>query len=63
MQVLSSFKQGHGARVPIYSFTDHARLEEVTEVPPGVEVVLFEGIMAFTQEEIRDQLDLKVSTL
>jgi len=59
-EVLQSFKQGLGARVPSYSFNDHRRLDEATVVPPGVELVLFEGIMALTQEEVRDVLDLKI---
>jgi len=59
-KVLTSLKTGQGAAVPTYSFANHARLEPTVQIEPNVEVVLFEGIMAFSQEHIRDLLDLKV---
>jgi len=59
-KVLTDLKSGHGADVPEYSFNNHARLPTTVWIDPGVEIVMFEGIMAFTQEEIREMLDLKV---
>ena len=45
--------------VPIYNFVKHAR-ETKTVSMYGANVIIFEGLFAFHNEEIRDMLDMKV---
>ena len=45
--------------VPIYNFVTHRR-ESKTVSMYGANVIIFEGILAFHEESIRDMLDMKV---
>jgi len=45
--------------VPIYNFVKHAR-ETKTVSMYGANVIIFEGLFAFHNEEIRDMLDMKI---
>ena len=45
--------------VPIYNFVKHAR-ETKTVSMYGANVIIFEGLFAFHNEQIRDMLDMKV---
>ena len=45
--------------VPIYNFVTHRR-EAKTVSMYGANVIIFEGILAFHMEEIRNILDMKV---
>lgn len=45
--------------VPIYDFTRHRRTAETTEVRPSP-IVLVEGILIFTNRELRELMDIKV---
>jgi uridine kinase len=55
---LSDLKKGHAIKCPIYDFSTSARTFEVENVGP-CRVVLFEGIFALYDQEIRDLLDIK----
>jgi uridine kinase len=44
---------------PVYSFVTHNRLEETILTEPK-KVVIIEGILIFTQRELRDLFDIKV---
>ncbi len=55
---LSELKQGHAIKCPIYDFSGSSRTEEYETVGP-CKVVLFEGIFALYDQEIRDMLDIK----
>lgn len=55
---LSELKQGHTIKCPIYDFSASSRTEEYETVGP-CKVVLFEGIFALYDQEIRDMLDIK----
>jgi len=57
-QHLTELKQGHSIKCPIYDFKNSSRTEEFEEVGP-CRVVLFEGIFALYDQEIRDLLDIK----
>lgn len=55
---LSELKEGLPIKCPIYDFTSSSRTEEFENVGP-CKVVLFEGIFALYDQEIRDMLDIK----
>jgi uridine kinase len=55
---LSGLKKGHAIECPIYDFSSSSRTIEVENVGP-CRVVLFEGIFALYDQEIRDLLDIK----
>lgn len=55
---LSELKRGLTINCPIYDFNNSSRTEEFEKVGP-CRVVLFEGIFALYDQEIRDMLDIK----
>ncbi len=55
---LSELKQGLTIKCPIYDFSNSSRTKEYEEIGP-CRVVLFEGIFALYDQEIRDMLDIK----
>nr|MBA2405613.1 uridine kinase [Bdellovibrionales bacterium] len=55
---LTELKKGHAIKCPIYDFTNSSRTVEFETVGP-CRVVLFEGIFALYDQEIRDLLDIK----
>lgn len=57
-QHLSELKSGKSIKCPIYDFKNSARTEEYETVGP-CRVVLFEGIFALYDQEIRDLLDIQ----
>ena len=58
-QDILTLKQGKPIQKPIYSFSTHARLPGATDVSPA-DVVIVEGILIFTEEKMRNLLDLKI---
>jgi uridine kinase len=56
---LDALKAGTDIEMPIYDFVHHRRTEETIHVDAG-KLVIFEGIMIFTNKEVRQRLDLKV---
>ena len=59
MSTLKRLKEMKKVEVPIYNFVTHRR-ETKTVSMYGANVIIFEGILAFHIEEIRDILDMKV---
>jgi len=57
--VLGGIKAGKRVDIPQYSFISHSRLKESTPLY-GADVILFEGILAFYTQELRDTMDLKL---
>lgn len=57
-QHLTDLKNGKQIKCPIYDFKNSGRTEEYESVGP-CKVVLFEGIFALYDQEIRDLLDIK----
>lgn len=45
--------------LPIYDFTTHTRTDQVIEIRPS-RVVLVEGILIFTEADLRDLFDVKI---
>lgn len=56
---LSKLKRMETVKMPTYDFVHHRRAEEVINVTPR-KLVIFEGIMVFTNEQVRDLIDLKI---
>jgi len=56
---LKQLKRGSSIDQPIYSYLTCTRSEETIPVQP-TEVVIIEGILALTQPELRDLMDIKV---
>jgi len=58
-EVLRSIKEGKRVEIPRYSFVTHSRQKE-TDPIYGADVIMFEGILAFYTQEIRDVMDMKI---
>ena len=56
---LDRLKKGETIPMPIYTYITCARSKEVIYVHP-TEVIIVEGIMVLTQEELRKRMDIKV---
>lgn len=56
---LSALRRGESIDVPKYDFVHHRRTEETTHIAP-CKLVIFEGIMVFTNKAVRDLIDLKI---
>ncbi|ERE73161.1 uridine-cytidine kinase 1-like protein [Cricetulus griseus] len=56
-KILKNIVEGKTVKVPTYDFVTHSRLPETTVVYPAY-VVLFEGILVFYTQEIRDMFHL-----
>nr|KAF6488305.1 uridine-cytidine kinase 1 [Rousettus aegyptiacus] len=58
-KTLKNIVEGKTVEVPTYDFVTHSRLPETTVVYPA-DVVLFEGILVFYSQEIRDMFHLRL---
>jgi uridine kinase len=56
---LDALANGEAIEKPIYDYARHARRDETTRIS-GVDVVVLDGILLFTDEQIRNRLDVKV---
>lgn len=57
---LAELKKGKSVRQPVYSYISCSRSKtETVQVEPG-DVIIIEGILIFTCEELRKQLDVKI---
>ncbi len=56
---LESLCRGESVDVPIYDYTVHNRSNETVRVEPRAVIVL-EGILLFTDERLREYMDLKI---
>jgi uridine kinase len=56
---LDRLKAGESVLMPTYDFVHHRRAEETVRIEPK-KLVIFEGIMIFTNREVRDRIDLKI---
>ncbi|XP_057309011.1 uridine-cytidine kinase 2-A-like [Hydractinia symbiolongicarpus] len=59
LKCLHMLKQGKVATIPKYNFATHSREEEEETIYPA-DVILFEGILALYNKDIRDLLDMKI---
>jgi uridine kinase len=56
---IASLRDGKPVEVPIYDFSTHSRTSQTYTVPPR-KVILVEGILIFTEAELRKMFDLKI---
>lgn len=56
---LAALKRKKPIEVPHYDFVTHQRTKETTHVY-GADVVLFEGILAFSEPPVRELMDMKL---
>ena len=56
---IKELKQGKSIQCPIYDFSLHTRKSSVIEIA-AKPVVILEGILIFSQAELRDLMDLKI---
>ncbi len=56
---LRSLKNGEIIEQPIYSFANHNRIKDTIKTHPR-KVVIVEGILIFTEKNLRDLIDIKV---
>lgn len=58
-RVISELMEGRSSQVPIYNFVIHRRETETREMQ-SAEVILFEGLFALYDEEIRSRMKIKI---
>ncbi|KAG8523640.1 Uridine-cytidine kinase 2 [Galemys pyrenaicus] len=58
-KTLKEITEGKTVQIPVYDFVSHSRKEETVTVYPA-DVVLFEGILAFYSQEVRDLFQMKL---
>ncbi|XP_033871956.3 uridine-cytidine kinase 2-A isoform X1 [Acipenser ruthenus] len=59
LETLREIVEGKTVQIPVYDFVTHSRKEETVTVYPA-DVVLFEGILMFYSQEIRDLFQMKL---
>ncbi|KAK9970769.1 hypothetical protein ABG768_026685 [Culter alburnus] len=59
VKTLCDIMEGRTVQIPVYDFVTHSRKEETVAVYPA-DVVLFEGILMFYSQEIRDLFQMKL---
>lgn len=58
-QSLKNLKNGLTVQIPTYCFKTHSRVAETTPIC-NIDVILFEGILSFYTQDLRDQMDMKI---
>jgi uridine kinase len=56
---LHKLKQGREIEMPQYDFVHHRRADEIVKISPK-RVIIFEGIMIFSDKRVRELIDLKL---
>jgi len=56
---LRALRAGLAVSVPLYDFASYTRRRETRVVEPA-RVIVVEGILVFTEPELRDQMDIKI---
>ena len=56
---LKALQDGHSVEVPVYDFTNHARLTKTETIEPRRAIIL-EGILILADRTLRDMMDIKV---
>ncbi|XP_075038785.1 uridine-cytidine kinase 2 isoform X1 [Mixophyes fleayi] len=59
LKTLREIMEGKTVQIPVYDFVSHSRKEESVTIYPA-DVVLFEGILAFYVQDIRDMFQMKL---
>ena len=56
---LDMLRQGQAIDCPVYDFTQHNRSDETVRIQPE-KVIIVEGIMIFTDPELRQRMDIRI---
>jgi uridine kinase len=56
---LTALKNGKPIDMPVYDFVQNRRTDRTIHIQPS-KLVIFEGIMIFTNKQVRDLIDLKI---
>jgi len=56
---LQALRAGKTVEIPVYDFATHTRRRETRTVIPA-RVIIVEGILVFTEAQLRDQMDIKI---
>ena len=56
---LKTLKNNEAVDIPVYSYTEHTRLEETIKLTPK-KIIILEGILLLTDPNLRDQIDASV---
>ena len=59
-QQIRELKQGHTVEQPVYSYITCSRSTTETVTVEPADVIIVEGILIFTHQELRDQMNIKV---
>lgn len=59
IQHIKDLKNGKAINEPVYSYLTHARTEDYVVIHPK-DVVIVEGILVFTNEDLRNLCDIKI---
>ncbi|QEH08540.1 uridine kinase [Histophilus somni] len=59
IQHLCDLKKGKVVDIPVYSYVEHTRTQEVTRFEPK-KVIILEGILLLTDERIRQEVNMSV---
>lgn len=59
IQDLRSLKAGHTIHCPVYDYSIHNRTEQTEEIRP-TRVIIVEGILLYTDQELCDEMDIKL---
>lgn len=56
---VEALKEGYQVEIPVYDFAAHTRSEETIKASPK-EIILLDGILIFTEPDLRDIMDIKL---
>jgi len=60
-ETLRELRDGKAAKIPTYDFVTHSRKDETySKTIYSIAIILFEGILAFYQPNIRDLMNMKI---
>ncbi len=57
---LKELKAGRSIETPVYDYTIHNRAKETMHVSKDNIIVVIEGILLFTEPELREQMDIRI---
>ena len=56
----TELKKGKSIQQPVYSFISCSRSKTETKLVEPADIIIIEGILIFTCQELRDQMDIKI---
>ena len=56
---VEALKNGYQVEVPVYDFAAHTRSDKSEKITPK-EIILLDGILIFTEHQLREQMDIKI---